>query len=65
MLSVQKEQFGWEVQFLGADDAAWQGESARVATTRYANTGVGNVAVFASMSDSMTTFRGAPARTAS
>lgn len=60
MLAVQKEKYGWEVQFLGADDAAWQGESLGVATTRYANTGAGNAAVFASVSESMTAFRGAP-----
>lgn len=60
MLALQKEKYGWEVQFLGADDAAWQGESLGVATTRYANTGAGNAAVFASVSDSMTAFRGAP-----
>lgn len=60
MLALQKETFGWEVQFLGADDAAWQGEALGVATTRYANTGAGNAAVFASVSESMTAFRGAP-----
>jgi hypothetical protein len=60
MLGVQRSQYGWDVQFLGADEAAWQGESLGVATTRYANTGAGNTAVFACMSESMTAFRGAP-----
>ena len=60
MLTVQREQFGWEVRFLGADDAAWQGEALGVGTTRYANTAAGNLAVFASMSGSMTTYRDAP-----
>lgn len=60
MLTVQREQYGWEVRFLGADDAAWQGEALGVGTTRYANTAAGNRAVFASMSGSMTAYRDAP-----
>ena len=61
MLTVQREQYGWEVRFLGADDAAWQGEALGVGTTRYANTAAGSRAVFAEMSGSMTAFRQAPA----
>ena len=60
LLTVQREQYGWEVRFLGADDAAWQGEALGVGTTRYANTAAGNQAVFASMSGSITAFRDAP-----
>jgi hypothetical protein len=60
MLSVQREQFGWEIRFLGADDAAWQGEALGVGTTRYANTASGNRAVYASMSGSMRAYRDAP-----
>ena len=60
MLAVQREQFGWEVRFLGADDAAWQGQALGVGTTRYANTGAGNEAVFASMSASLSAYREAP-----
>jgi len=60
MLAAQREQYGWEVRFLGADDAAWQGEALGVATTRYANTAGGNEAVFASMSSSMRAYRDAP-----
>ncbi len=60
MLTVQREQYGWEVRFLGADDAAWQGEALGVGTTRYANTASGNLAVFRTMSGSMSTYRDAP-----
>lgn len=60
MLTVQREQYGWQVRFLGADDAAWQGQALGVGTTRYANTAAGSRAVFASMSASMTAFRDAP-----
>ncbi|KGN30511.1 hypothetical protein N802_06760 [Knoellia sinensis KCTC 19936] len=60
LLRVQREDFAWEVQFLGADDAAWQGASLGVRTTRFANTGKGKTAVFASMSASLATYRGAP-----
>lgn len=60
MLTLQREQYGWEVRFLGADDAAWQGEALGVGTTRYKNTPAGNRAVFASMSGSMATYRDAP-----
>ena len=64
MLAVQREQFGWEVRFLGADDAAWQGQALGVGTTRYANTGDGNLAVFAAMSESMTDLPRRPDRLA-
>lgn len=57
LIRVQKEQFAWEVQFLGADDAAWQGQQLGVATTRYSNDGAGNVAVFDSMSRSLRAYR--------
>ena len=52
MLTVQRDQYGWEVRFLGAGagDAAWQGEKLGVGTTRYANTASGNLAVFRTMS---------------
>ena len=60
LLRVQKEQFGWEVQFLGADDAAWQGNALGVRTTTFANTGRGKTAVFESMSESMRVYRDAP-----
>ncbi len=60
MLAVQREQFGWEVRFLGADDSAWQGDALGVGTTRYANTAAGSLAVFASMSASIKTYREAP-----
>lgn len=60
LLRVQKEQFGWEVQFLGADDAAWQGNALGVRTTKFANTGRGKAAVFESMSASMRVYRDAP-----
>ena len=60
LLRVQKEQFGWEVQFLGADDAVWQGRELGVRTTKFANTGRGKTAVFESMSASMRTYRDAP-----
>ena len=60
MLAVQREQYGWGVRFLGADDAAWQGEALGVGTTRYANTAAGNSAVWVSMSGSMAIYRDAP-----
>lgn len=59
MLTMQRELYGWEVRFLGADDAAWQGAALGVGTTRYANTAAGNLAVFASMSGSMRAHRDA------
>ncbi|GAA4124021.1 hypothetical protein GCM10022415_29750 [Knoellia locipacati] len=60
LLRVQKEQFGWEVQFLGAEDAVWQGNALGVRTTKFANTGRGKTAVFESMSASMRVYRDAP-----
>lgn len=60
MLGTQRNQSDWETRFLGADEAAWQGEALGVGTTRYANTAAGNLAVFASLSGSLTAYRGAP-----
>lgn len=60
MLATQQERYGWAVQFLGADDAAWQGEALGVGTTRYAQSATGNTAVFAATSAALSTFRGAP-----
>jgi hypothetical protein len=61
-LDVQKSQFGWEVQFLGADDAVWQGAELGVRTTRFSNDAAGKTAVYAEMSASLKTFRGAPGK---
>jgi len=60
MLTLQREPYGWEVRFLGADDAAWQGQALGVGTTRYAGTAAGSRAVFAAMSGSMAVYRDAP-----
>ncbi len=59
-LDVQKSQFGWEVQFLGADDAVWQGAELGVKTTRFSNDAAGKTAVYAEMSSSLKAYRGAP-----
>lgn len=61
LLAVQQSQFAWEVQFLGADDSAWQGGALGVKTTRFSNDAAGKTAVFASMSHSLKAYRGAPA----
>ena len=63
MLALQKVQFAWEVQFLGADDSAWQGGALGVRTTRFSNDAVGKTAVFEAMSHSLKAYRGAPAGT--
>ncbi|EAP98566.1 hypothetical protein JNB_00320 [Janibacter sp. HTCC2649] len=61
LLAVQKSQFGWEVQFLGADDAVWQGSELGVKTTRFSNNAAGKTAVYQAMSTSLMTYRvGAP-----
>lgn len=61
LLGVQQSQFAWEVQFLGADDSAWQGGALGVKTTRFSNDAAGKTAVFESMSHSLKAYRGAPA----
>lgn len=61
LLAVQKSQFGWEVQFLGADDSAWQGEALGVATTRFSGDAEGTSAAYAQMSHSLRAYRAAPA----
>lgn len=60
LLAVQRSRFAWEVRFLGADDAAWQGEAFGVATTRFSDDAAGTSAAYAVMSESLRAFRGAP-----
>ncbi len=59
MLAMQRQEYGWRVRFLGAADAAWQGEILGVGTTRFANSPAGHQAVFHAMSRSMAAYRDA------
>ena len=56
-IKTQKDNYNWTFQFIGADDAAWQGSVLGVTTTRYNNTAAGNAAVYASMSTGLTATR--------
>ena len=60
LLEQQKAVYGWQVQFVGAGDAAWQGEQLGVRSTQYSPTRAGTSAVYSVMSDAVSAFRAAP-----
>jgi hypothetical protein len=49
--------YRWVFQFIGADDAAWQGESMGMKTAKYRASGKGTRSAYKSIDDSMMAFR--------
>ncbi len=60
LVEHQRDVYNWNFQFIGADEAAWQGEGMGMQSTRYVGSGLGNVAAYASLGDATTQFRSAP-----
>lgn len=59
-LAHQRDVYGWDVQFIGADEAAWQGERLGVKTTRYRGNAAGTRKKYAMLAAAMSTYRGEP-----
>jgi hypothetical protein len=64
MVDRQKDDYNWDFQFIGADQAAWAGESLGMNTTQYVNTGAGNTTLYATLNNSATAYRSAVIGTA-
>lgn len=52
----QRKSYNWQFQFIGADEAAWQGAELGMASTRYAGTGRGTRAAYAAASAAITDY---------
>lgn len=57
MIDHQKENYGWEFLFMGADTAAWLGKALGTHTTSYQNTGVGTQQAYATASSTLRSMR--------
>lgn len=56
-LSRQRERYGWDIQFLGANESSIQGRSLRVRSVSYGGDAAGTRAAFADLSRGLTQFR--------
>jgi hypothetical protein len=56
LIDAQKEA-GWTFQFIGADDAAWQGQALGINTTKYRNSARGNTVMYATMDSNISNAR--------
>jgi hypothetical protein len=57
MISHQKDAYKWTFQFIGAEEAAWQGEALGVASTSYDGSAVGMRSAYMSTNASISNFR--------
>ena len=57
LVEEQISAYQWVFQFIGADDAAWQGESMGMKTAKYRASGKGTRSAYKSIDDSMMAFR--------
>ncbi len=57
MIDHQKENYGWEFLFLGADTAAWMGKALGTHTSSYQNTGAGTTQAYATASSTLRSMR--------
>lgn len=60
LISHQSDIYSWVFQFIGAGDAAWQGQELGMASASYDADNGGTRAAYSVMSNSMRSFRGAP-----
>lgn len=60
MVNHQRDFYNWDFQFIGAGEAAWQGEAVGMASATYSGSPMGATAVYSRMSDAITNYRSAP-----
>lgn len=53
----QKNEYNWQFQFIGADQAAWAGESLGMASTQYVGTSAGTQTVYATLNNATSVYR--------
>ena len=61
LVEEQSTAYGWAFQFIGADDAAWQGESMGMKSSKYKGSGKGTRSAYNSIDAAMRSYRAAPA----
>lgn len=59
LVAEQSTAYRWAFQFIGADDAAWQGESMGMSSARYRASGRGTRSAYQAIDASMMTYRAA------
>lgn len=59
LVETQKDIYGWEFQFIGADQAAWAGASLGMASTQYVGSSVGTQTMYSNLSNATTFYRSA------
>lgn len=57
MIALQKTDYNWSFQFLGAEEADWQGKALGMDSTRYHNTADGTIGLYNAVNASMRAFR--------
>lgn len=53
----QKSKYNWQFQFIGADQAAWAGQSLGMNTTQYVGTAAGTRAAYSTLANATTVYR--------
>jgi hypothetical protein len=56
-IKVQREQYNWEFQFIGADEAAWQGQNLGMKSASFNRSDKGQRGAYKSMSNSLKDYR--------
>ena len=59
-IETARKDFGWTFQFIGAEEAAWQGREMGMNSASFKRTDKGQRGAYKSMNDSMKTFRKQP-----
>lgn len=57
MIALQKSDYKWSFQFLGAEEADWQGKALGMGSTRYHSTAEGTVGLYNAVNASIGAFR--------
>jgi len=61
MVDHQRYAYNWAFQFIGAEEAAWQGHDIGMAASQYTRNGAGNRSAYQAMSHAISQYREAPA----
>jgi len=59
-IDTQRKDYGWTFQFIGAEEAAWQGRQMGMNSASFSRSDKGQRGAYKSMNDSMKTFRKQP-----
>jgi hypothetical protein len=57
LVDTQKNDYNWEFQFIGADQAAWAGAQLGMASTQYVGSAIGTQTMYAGLNNATTAYR--------